>query len=57
MARHILQEHGNYEWLTEMGNFIILQNGIEFASTYFLILLFLLMYGGGRFLSVDYWIK
>lgn len=57
MARHILQEHGNYEWLTEMGNFIILQNGIEFASTYFLILLFLLMYGGGRFLSIDYWIR
>lgn len=55
MARSILQEHGNYEWLTEMGNFVILQNGVEFAATYFLLLLFLLIYGGGKWVSVDYW--
>lgn len=55
-ARAILQEHGNYEWLTAKGNFVILNNGIEFAATYFLMLLVLLAFGGGRYLSLDYYI-
>jgi len=55
-AKDILQEHGNYEWLTEHGNFAILGNGIEFAATYFIMLLVLFFAGGGRFLSADYWI-
>lgn len=55
-ARSILQEHGNYEWLTESGKFVILNNGIEFAATYFIMLLALLFIGGGRFVSLDYWI-
>tara|TARA_R110002110_G_scaffold91264_2_gene237652 strand:- start:278697 stop:279287 length:591 start_codon:yes stop_codon:yes gene_type:complete len=53
-AKDILAEHGNYTWLTEMGNFVILNNGIEFAVTYFLMCLMLLFTGGGRFTSVDY---
>lgn len=55
-AVSILQEHGNYEWLTEAGNFTVLKNGIEFAATYFVMLLMLLFSGAGRFVSVDYWI-
>lgn len=55
-AREILQEHGNYDWLTEMGNFAILNNGIEFAATYFVMLLVLLVYGAGRYVGVDYWL-
>jgi putative oxidoreductase len=52
-ARELLQEHGNYEWLTEQGSLAILNNGIEFAATYFLMLLVLFFVGAGRYLSVD----
>ncbi len=53
----ILQEHGNYEWLTESGSIVILNNGIEFAATYFVMLLMLFFIGSGRYFSIDYWIK
>ena len=53
----ILKEHGNYRWLTSRGPITVLNNGIEFAATYFLMLLALLFTGGGRFTSADYWIK
>ena len=56
-VRDILQEHGNYEWLTETGSVVISNNGIEFAATYFVMLLVLFFMGGGRYVSVDYWIK
>ena len=55
-AKEILQEHGNYAWLTEHGNFVVLNNGIEFAATYFIMLLVLFFIGAGRFFSMDYWI-
>lgn len=55
-AQSLLQAHGNYEWLTGSGQFAILNNGIEFAATYFIMLLALLFIGGGRYLSLDYWI-
>ncbi len=55
-AMAILQEHGNYEWLSSSGEFVILNNGIEFAATYFIMLLVLFFYGAGRYLSLDYWI-
>lgn len=55
-ARSLLQEHGNYDWLTENGSLVILNNGIEFAATYFIMLLALLFLGGGRYLSLDYWL-
>ena len=32
-------------------------NGIEFAATYSLMLLSLLCLGGGKFLSLDYWVS
>jgi len=56
-AKSLLQNHGHYEWLTSSGNFVVLNNGIEFAATYFVMLLVLFVYGGGRFLSVDYYFK
>ena len=55
-AKEILMQHGNYEWLTGSGEFIILNNGVEFAVTYFVMLLALLFSGGGRFVSLDHWI-
>ncbi len=55
-AKEILNTHGNYEWLTESGEFVILNNGIEFATTYFIMLLALFFIGAGRYLSIDYWI-
>lgn len=55
-ARDILQQHGNYEWLTENGNVVILNNGIEFAATYFIMLLVLFFIGAGRYTSADFWI-
>lgn len=55
-AKDILKEHGNYSWLTENGSLVILNNGIEFAATYFIMLLALLVIGGGKYISADYWI-
>lgn len=55
-ARDILREHGNYRWLTSSGNFVVLNNGIEFAATYFVMLLALFFSGGGRYFSVDWWL-
>lgn len=56
MARTLLQEHGNYDWLTEAGGITILKNGIEFAATYFIMLLPLLFFGAGR-ASVDHLLR
>lgn len=56
-ARSILQEHGNYEWLTSSGKFVILNNGIEFAATYLIMLLALVGLGSGKYHSLDYWLK
>ena len=55
-ARSILQEHGNYDWLTQNGSFIILNNGIEFATTYFIMLMTIFFIGAGNYVSADYWI-
>ena len=55
-AKSILREHGNYGWLTEQGSFVVLNNGVEFAATYFIMLLTLFFIGAGRYVSADYWI-
>ncbi len=55
-AKSILNEHGDYAWLTENGGFVVLNNGIEFAATYFVMLLALFFTGAGRYVSADYWI-
>lgn len=56
-VRSILREHGNYDWLTGRGSVVVLNNGIEFAATYAIMLLSLVFTGGGRFTSVDDWLK
>ncbi len=56
-AKAILREHGNYSWLTGRGSLAVLNNGIEFAVTYFLMLLSLFFTGGGRYTSVDDWLR
>ena len=56
-AKEILQEHGNYDWLTGSGSFVISNNGIEWAATYFVMLLALFFIGAGKYLSADYWIN
>ncbi len=56
-AKGLLREHGHYGWLTEKGNFVVLNNGIEFAATYFIMLLVLFFHGAGRWISIDYWIE
>jgi uncharacterized membrane protein YphA (DoxX/SURF4 family) len=56
MAIEILKEHGNYAWLTARGSITILNNGIEFAATYLIMVLTLLFTGGGRYTSADFWL-
>ncbi|MCG8378264.1 MAG: DoxX family protein [Proteobacteria bacterium] len=55
-AKDILKEHANYGWITEYGSITILKNGIEFAATYFLMLLAVMFMGGGKYVSLDYWL-
>lgn len=52
-AKEILREHGNYDWLTDTGNFVISNNGFEWAATYFVMLLALSFSGAGK-LSLDH---
>jgi len=47
-AKDILREHGDYDWLTETGNFVISNSGIEWAATYFIMLLALFFTGAGK---------
>lgn len=52
-AKSLLREHGNYDWLTESGNFVVSNNGMEWAITYFVMLFALFFMGSGR-LSIDH---
>jgi putative oxidoreductase len=52
-AKEILQDNANYSWLTENGSLVILNNGIEFAATYTIMLVVLLYVGAGK-LSIDH---
>jgi putative oxidoreductase len=55
-AKDLLQQHGNYARLTQHGSFVILNNGIEFAATYFIMLVSLFFSGGGRYTSLDHYL-
>ncbi len=46
-----------YAQMIEYGKPVVLNNGIEFAATYFLMLLVLFFCGAGRWVSIDYWIR
>jgi len=52
-AKDLLREHGNYDWLTETGNFVVSNSGMEWAATYFVMLLALFFTGAGK-LSLDH---
>ncbi len=56
-ANEILQQQPDYDWLVSSGKLVVLNNGIEFAATYFVMLLLLVVYGAGRCLSLDYWLS
>ena len=47
-AKDLLEEHGNYDWLTETGNFVVSNNGMEWAITYFIMLFALFFWGAGK---------
>lgn len=53
MAKQLLRENGNYDWLTETGSFVVLNNGFEWAATYFVMVLVLFFTGAGK-LSLDH---
>ncbi|MBL4942418.1 MAG: DoxX family protein [Colwellia sp.] len=55
--REILAENGNTDWLYEKGNIVVLNNGIEFSVTYFIMLLALFFIGAGRYTSIDYYLS
>ncbi len=55
--REILDENGNTDWLYGNGNIVVLNNGIEFSVTYFIMLLALFFIGAGRYTSVDYYMS
>lgn len=52
-AKSLLREHGNYDWLTETGNFVVSNNGIEWSITYFVMVLALFFTGAGK-ASIDH---
>ncbi|MDD2159711.1 hypothetical protein N1078_03865 [Pseudomonas sp. MIL19] len=56
-VRELLKQHGNYDWLTSSGKLVVLNNGIEFAATYLVMLVALFFSGAGRWLSLDYWLS
>lgn len=45
-----------HDFVTQLGSPVILNNGVEFSITYFVMLLSLFFTGAGKYLSVDYWI-
>ncbi len=55
-AERILRENGNYDWLTEKGNFVVSNSGVEFAVTYLVMLIALLFTGAGR-ASLDHLLR
>ena len=48
---------GRFNYITEFGDPVALNNGIEFTVTYVIMLAVLFFYGGGRYVSLDYWLS
>lgn len=57
ITKERLQECCNYDWLTEHGKLVSLNNGVEFAATYFVMCLALFFTGAGKYFSLDFWIR
>ncbi|MEZ5551649.1 MAG: DoxX family protein [Pseudomonadales bacterium] len=56
VAKDILRREGNWRYLNGSGSIVKLNSGIEFAASYFAMLLALAVIGGGRYLSLDYYL-
>ena len=56
-TKELLMQAGDYEHITEYGPLVVLNNGIEFAATYFIMLLSLFFTGAGRYVSLDFWLR
>ncbi|MFC3031325.1 DoxX family protein [Pseudoalteromonas fenneropenaei] len=54
--KEMISDSGYSAYLHETGSVVILNNGIEFAASYFVMLLVLFAIGGGRFSSLDHWL-
>ena len=52
-----LSDPGNFRYLNGSGSIVKLNSGIEFAAMYFAMLLALMIIGGGRYLSADYYLS
>lgn len=48
---------GRFNYVTELGDPIILNNGIEFTATYAIMFMLLFFYGAGRYVSADHWMS
>ena len=55
--RALIDMQDDADWLRSSGSVVILNNGIEFAVTYAVMLLALLVLGGGRYVSLDDWVR
>jgi len=55
-AKSILREYGNWGYLNGSGSLVKLNSGIEFAAMYMAMLIALAIIGGGRYLSLDYYL-
>lgn len=47
---------GRFNYVTELGDPVALNNGMEFTVTYTIMLAVLFFYGAGRYVSADYWL-
>jgi len=55
LAQEILKDHGNHDQLTVESGSVILNDGMKWAATYFVIVLALFCIGVGRYTSIDVW--
>ncbi|WP_369925951.1 DoxX family protein [Xanthomonas sp. NCPPB 2632] len=47
---------GRFNYVTELGDPVILNNGMEFTVTYAILFMVLFFFGAGRYLSADHWL-
>jgi len=46
-----------HDFITELGQPVMLNNGVEFAVTYIVMLITLFFSGAGKYISIDYWLS
>jgi len=55
-AKAVLKEHDDLAYLNGSGSLVKLNSGIEFAAIYLAMLVALMVLGGGRYLSLDFYL-